>query len=179
MRYHEQTGGFMGKVLDITSRVKSNKNQVNSKASEAAEVLDMTQARQEILTRDRRQVKRTILTEFVGAYVVLPEHGLMEVALYDISENGVSFDLDILQGQFQSEEEVAMRVYLNRTTYFPFTVKVTNVRVITDESIIRHGANFVKGTVNDVALHHFVKFIETVSVSLKKDDGDILVSKLS
>jgi hypothetical protein len=139
----------------------------------------MTAARQEMLSRERRQVKRTILTEFVGAFVVLPEQGLLKVALYDISENGVAFDLEITDGRFQNGDEVAMRVYLNHSTYFPFTIKISNSRAITDEGVIRHGANFVKGTINDVALHHFVKFIENVSATLKKDDGDVLVSNLS
>ncbi|MGE5087128.1 MAG: PilZ domain-containing protein [Bacillota bacterium] len=169
----------MGKLLDITSRLRAQDSLENSKNSIKAEVLDITEARQEILSRDRRDVKRTILTEFVGAFVVLPEHGLMKVALYDISEGGLAFDLELLEGSFQAGEEVAMRVYLNHSTYFPFTIKVTNGRMIEDEGVIRHGANFVKGTMNDVALHHFVKFIENVSASLKTDSGDVLVSRIS
>ncbi|NUN05118.1 MAG: PilZ domain-containing protein [Bdellovibrio sp.] len=169
----------MGKVLDITPRLKSQ-NSVNNKPVKAkAEIHDITQARQDILSRDRRDVKRTILTEFVGAFVVLPEKGLLKVALYDISENGVAFDLEMLDGAYQTGEEVAMRVYLNHSTYFPFTVRISNGRTIEDEGVVRHGANFVKGTVNDVALHHFVKFIENVSASLKTDSGDVLVSHIS
>lgn len=168
----------MGKVLDITPRLKPTHNSKTPVKAEA-QVLDITEARQEILSRDRRVVKRTILTEFVGAFVVLPEKGLLKVALYDISEKGLSFDLDLLDGGFQNGEEVAMRVYLNHTTYFPFTIKVTHARVVEDENLIRHGANFEKGTMNDVALHHFVKFIENVSASLKTDNGDVLVSHIS
>jgi hypothetical protein len=169
----------MGKVLDITSRVRSQNSPTKSKSSHTAEILDMTQAREEMLSRDRREVKRTILTEFVGAFVVLPERGLMKVALYDISENGVAFDLELTEGRFKSGEEIAMRVYLNHTTYFPFTITVSNSRVIADENVVRHGANFARGTVNDVALHHFVKFIENVSATLKTDEGDIQVSHIS
>ena len=169
----------MGKVLDITSRVRSSNSSTKSKSSGAAEVLDMTQAREEMLSRDRREVKRTILTEFVGAFVVLPERGLMKVALYDISENGVAFDLEMTEGRFKSGEEIAMRVYLNHTTYFPFTIIVSNSRMIADENVVRHGANFARGTINDVALHHFVKFIENVSATLKTDEGDIQVSHIS
>lgn len=168
----------MGKVLEFTTRLRSQ-NSLEKNKNKGAEVLDITEARQEILSRDRREVKRTILTEFVGAFVVLPEKGLMKVALYDISENGLAFDLDMLEGAFQNGDEVAMRVYLNHTTYFPFTISVSNGRVIEDEGVVRHGANFVRGTTNDVALHHFVKFIETVSASLKTDTGDVLVSHIS
>lgn len=169
----------MGKVLDITPRLRSQNSSEKTQPGSRAEILDITEARQEILSRDRRDVKRTILTEFVGAFVVVPEQGLMKVALYDISENGVAFDLDMLEGAFQTGDEVAMRVYLNHSTYFPFTIRVTNGRRIEDEGVVRHGANFVKGTMNDVALHHFVKFIENVSASLKTDSGDVLVSHIS
>lgn len=169
----------MGKVLDITSRLKAQNPLENGKIDSAAEIHDITHARQEMLSRDRREVKRTILSEFVGAYVVLPEKGLLKAVLYDVSENGLAFDLDLEEGGFNQGEEVAMRVYLNHSTYFPFTIHVSNCRAIEDEGVVRHGANFVKGTMNDVALHHFVKFIENVSASLKTDSGDVLVSHIS
>lgn len=169
----------MGKVLDITSRLKSQNSVENERVTSAADVHDITEARQEILSRDRRHVKRTILTEFVGAFAVLPEKGLLKAALYDISDSGLAFDLELTEGGFASGDEVAMRVYLNHSTYFPFTIRVTNARAIEDEGVVRHGANFVKGSVNDVALHHFIKFIETVSASLKTDSGDVLVSHIS
>lgn len=168
----------MAKVIDITSRVKPQNHLENTKAA-AAPVVDMTSAREEIINRDRREVKRTILTEFIGAYAVLPERGLMKVTLYDISESGIAFDLEPQEGMFLEGEEVALRMYLNHATYFPFSVKITNSRHLVDEGVIRHGAQLVKGTVNDVALHHFVKFIENVSAGLRKDDGDILVSNIS
>lgn len=169
----------MGKVLDLTARMKSRNNSVNTNTSGSAELLDMTKLRQDIISRERREVKRTILTEFVGAFVVLPDKGLLKVALYDISDGGVAFDLELTEGRFQQGEEVAMRVYLNHTTYFPFIIKVSNSRVISQEGLVRHGANFAHGTINDVALHHFVKFIENVSASLKTDAGDIQVSNIS
>ncbi|XGC81486.1 PilZ domain-containing protein [Bdellovibrio bacteriovorus] len=169
----------MGKVLDITSRLKVQNSLENTKKEVGAEITDITEARQEILSRDRRDVKRTILTEFIGAFVVLPEKGLLRASLYDISDSGMAFDLELAEGGFTTGDEVAMRVYLNHSTYFPFTIRVTNSRAIEDEGVVRHGASFVKGTMNDVALHHFVKFIENVSASLKTDSGDVLVSHIS
>lgn len=145
---------------------------------DAAPVLDMTERRQEMLTHERRQVKRTILSEFVGAFVVVPERGLQKVAIYDISESGIAFDLDADAGKLEMGEEVAMRVYLNQHTYFPFIVKIANVRILQEEGITRHGGGFLKGTVNDEALFHFVKFIETISASLHTDHGDVMVSNL-
>ncbi|MCB0362037.1 MAG: PilZ domain-containing protein [Bdellovibrionales bacterium] len=141
-------------------------------------VVDMTERRHEQIQRDRRQVKRSLLTEFIGAFVVVPQRGLMKVALYDISENGLAFDIKSELGKFSLGEELAMRVYLNRQTYFPFFIRVRNVRQESDENVFRHGADFVKGAVNELALGHFVKFIETVSASLERDNGDVMVSNL-
>lgn len=168
-------------VIDLKSRLQAKagtENKSNKKPKSAAPVVDMTERRNEILSSERRTVRRTILSEFVGACIVVPQKGLQKVALYDISENGLAFDMDPELGQFTHGEEVAMRVYLNHQTYFPFILKVANVRFITDEGVHRHGANFIKGTVNDEALHHFVKFIETVSASLHTDHGDVMVSNL-
>ncbi|MCB0420938.1 MAG: PilZ domain-containing protein [Bdellovibrionales bacterium] len=156
-----------------TSNLKAKKQKPSQQ-----EIVDITEMRQEIITQERRQVKRTILTEFVGAFAVVPNHGLVRVAIYDISKDGISFHMEEGQGGFQLGEEVALRVYLNQSTYFPFVARIQNVRVIDEESVTRHGGAFEKDTINVEALHHFVRFIETVSASLERDSGDIMVSNL-
>lgn len=165
-------------VIDLKSRRRSSgQTEVGGHSSgESAPVVDMTERRNQIMGDERRKVRRTILTEFIGAFLVVPERGLQKVALYDISDNGISFDTDYEVGQLKVGDEVAMRVYMNQQTYFPFVVTVSNARSIDEEGVHRHGASFVKGSVNDVALHHFVKFIETVSASLQTDHGDVMVS---
>ena len=166
-------------LIDLTKRLKQNfKNDSKNDSLSESAVLDMTQRRNEIISDERREVKRTILTEFVGAFVVVPQKGLLKVAIYDISDNGIAFDMEEDTGKFDKGDEVAMRVYLNQHTYFPFTVKIQNSRWIEDEVVQRHGANFDKVTVNKDALFHFVKFIETVSASLERDEGDVMVSNI-
>lgn len=167
-------------VIDFVARKASqNKTQENAQSKNSdVNVLDMSKRRQEMLKEERRQVRRTILTEFIGAYVVVPGKGLQKVALYDISESGLSFDLEMKQGKFVQGEEIAMRVYLAHSTYFPISVKITNVRDDEDEQVYRHGVVFEKDTINNEALGHFVKFLESVSASLRSDHGDVLVSNL-
>jgi hypothetical protein len=164
-------------VIDLKSRRQIPTGKAHDSV-DAAPVLDMTERRNEMLTQERRKVRRTILTEFIGAHIIVPERGLQRVTIYDISETGVSFDVELGGGSFKEGEEISMRVYLNHQTYFPFVVKVANVRQIPEEGVARHGGRFATGTVNDVALHHFVKFIETVSASLRTDSGDVMVSGL-
>jgi len=186
----------MKNVIDITRRLNkakaakekeqpakdtpSNKKPAKKAANQAeAPVLDMTEKRNEIIMQERRKVRRTLLTEFISAFVTVPRKGLLKVILADISEDGAAFDVDVEAGHFQVGEEVAMRVYLNHETYFAFVVKVQNLRGRPEDGVFRHGVHFVKGTINDEALHHFVRFIETVSASLQTDHGDIQVSNLS
>ena len=167
----------MGDVIDIRSRLKSQSK--SQQKGPQASVVDITEMRSEALSEDRRRVKRTILTEFISVHTVVPGMGLMKVALYDINLTGLSFDIGVKQGSFQVGEEVAMRVYLNQQTYFSFIVKIRHINEVSDEETFRHGTEFVKETINDVALHHFVKFIENVSATLKQDKGDVLVSNIN
>jgi hypothetical protein len=170
----------MGKLIDIKSRIKLDNHKEITETAKAPEkaspVHDITAERLNAIRKERREVKRTILSEFIGAFVVLPERGLLKVSLFDISEKGISFDMELSDGHFNENEKIAMRIYLNHKTFFGFVVDVANVRLFEKEGIVRHGSNIVKGTVNDVALHHFVRFIETVSANLETDNGDLQVS---
>jgi hypothetical protein len=170
-------------VIDLGARRKLRQTETpvrkaQTVAENAAPLFDMTERRKEILQDERREVRRTILTGFIGAFVVVPNHGLVRVNIYDISEDGIAFDLESEMGQFNGGEEIAMRVYMNQNTYFPFIARVQNARTLEGGEFVRHGLSFVKGTVNDEALFHFVKFIETVSASLERDSGDVMVSNL-
>lgn len=167
-------------VIDISKRRKASKtpDRATMNGHQEAAVVDMTERREAILSSERRQVKRTILSEFIAAFILVPEKGLQKVAIYDISADGIAFDLDLSSGNLKEGEEVAMRVYLNQMTYFPFVVSIANVREVPQEGITRHGCGFLKATVNEDALKHFVGFIESVSASLKTDHGDVMVSGL-
>lgn len=164
-----------GKVLAFPN-IKRSKTEEN--ADSRASVVDIGARRQEIIQEERRSVRRTILTEFIGVHTVVPGYGLQKCTLRDISVKGIAFDLEKKQGHFRAGEEVAMRVYLNHKTYFPFVVSVRSSRYVSEEDVYRHGASVVKGTVNQEALEHFIRFIETVSANLKTDHGDVIVSNL-
>ena len=169
----------MSNVIDFKSRQKLNATGAAVTHAGDAPVIDMTEKRNEIINSERRRVRRTILSEFLSAFVLVPRRGLMKVNLYDISENGLAFETDLEAGRFQAGEELAMRVYLSNDTYFAFTIDVANVREIGDESTYRHGAVFRKDSMNQEALTHFVRFVESVSASLQTDRGDIVVSSLA
>ena len=175
-------------VIDLKAkRAAKSQNRSGSKNSDSeigisehlvAPILDMTERRNEMIQQERRKVKRTILSEFIGACIVIPQRGLLKVSLYDVSSTGMSFDLESKFGQIASGEEVAIRMYLNKQTYFPFVIKIAHTQLMDTESVYRYGCKFVGGTINNEALSHFVKFIETVSASLRTDHGDVMVSNI-
>ena len=175
----------MGKLIDLTSRLKTVAAGSGgfSFSIESTEVLNYAEQKKRMLFHERRQVKRTILKEFVSAMVVLPEKGLMKVDLYDISEDGISFDVEASQGHFKIDEEISIRVYLNRKTYFPMTLQVKHITDEPSEGVVRHGTVFMRGvstdTSSDAALQYFIRFIETAGSQLRKDDGDFIAPKTS
>ena len=166
-------------VIDITIRRQKQTEGEKSIPVVNHGITDMTERRMEALKEERREARRTILTEFIGAYVVIPGKGLKKVALFDISEKGLAFDIGFECGGLVPGEELAMRVYLSQHTYFPFLVKINNKRSIPEEGICRQGVSFVQDSLNEESLFYFVKFIETISVNLRRDNGDKLVSKYS
>lgn len=168
-------------VIDMTARRKeqiSNEDELRPAFETNQAVFDMTERRQEVIKEERRLVKRTILTEFIGAYAVIPEQGLAKVAIYDISEQGMGIDLETEYGNFAEGEEVAMRIYLSNDTFLPFVAKVYNVRKVPEEGVYRHGVAFMKESTDNDALMHFVSFLESVSTSLRTDNGDVVVTKV-
>jgi len=170
-----------GNIIDLQKhRAKGQKagKKKTVQSADLAPIVDITETRRATIAEEKRGVKRTLLTEFIGVHIVIPNKGLTKCALYDISENGCAFELPMGQGQFPVGEQLAMRVYLNHQTYFPFIIKINNVRQIDEEGVIRFGGAFQKDTINDIALFHFSKFIETVSAYLKTDHGDVMVSNL-
>ena len=150
----------MGNVIDLTGRLKAQPTAEALQGIGSAEILNIAEIRKRMISEDRRQVKRTILTEFISLHAVVPNRGVMRVALYDINDNGVSFDLESERGQYAVEELVELRIYLNHQTYFTINTKVAHVTEIPDEGVFRHGCGFAVDSGNREALSHFVKFLE-------------------
>ena len=168
----------MSKVIDITPRLKTlNTTNTQDTGSHNENLLNMQELKgkfQPILLKERRQVERTILSDLISGMLVLPEKGLYKVSLYDISGDGLSFSMEKHMGSFSVGEEIALRVYLNTKTYFPLFVKVKHATLDTQEEVVRHGVEYMKGNASDVALQHFVNFIISLNEGLQIDDGDMI-----
>lgn len=142
-------------------------------------VVDFESQKKMIDQKDRRTRRRTVLNEMMSSMVVIPERGLLKVVLHDISDEGLSFDTMVDEGAFAIGEEVTLRVYINHKTYFPVRVTVKHVSEQSAQGTLRHGVTLKKDASNDVVLQYFVKFIEAASALMKKDNGDLMVNKIS
>jgi hypothetical protein len=170
---------FKNNVIDMTARRRAQvaENSTTKVASSQGGVVqNLTEMRQEFIDSERRKNKRTILSNFMGTYVVVPDIGLQPVALYDISDTGAAFDTTFDAGKFRPGEEYAVRIYLSRDTYFPFIMQIKNVRELPSEGVYRHGALFVTSASGNDALKSFIQFIESISAVLRKDPGDRQIS---
>ena len=149
-----------------------------SEDMESAQIVDVTQRIQERQAEDRRRVKRVVLNEFIAAHVYVSGRGLCKIALKNVDEGGIAFDIDEKQGQFTRGETLEIRFYLNYETYFKFNIEVAHSNIVEEEGVFRHGCKFIGDSLNNVALHHFVQFLQTIAASLRTDKGDRIVSNI-
>lgn len=149
-----------------------------SKSEMDASVVSMDERRKEEIASERRQLTRTVLSHFVGVFVVLPEKGLQPVSLYDVSEGGLAFDVPMELGKFEIGEPVTMRMYLSHDTYFAFTVRVANVRDVSGAGTYRHGTIMKKTEDSFQTLYFFMKFLEEVGKVARKDHGERVIGRM-
>ena len=175
------------KVIEISKKrtLQSQKSQNTQKepSNYKTQIIDFktlhSQRYQPVHLKERRQVERTLLSELIKGMVIVPEKGLLEVELYDISKEGLSFNVDTIRGGFKVGEELALRVYLNRNTYFPLVVHVKHVTMDHHENVIRHGVEYTKEAQNFSSIDHFVNFVLAASEGLKIDEGDFIVGPIT
>lgn len=170
-------------VIDIRGQLKTRQKGAKKSQSETVTntkaetpVIDFTERRLAHVNQERRKVRRTLLSELVGVSLMIPNLGLQQTSLYDISDDGLSFDLPYEFGEFNIGDVINVRIYLNSKNYFSFDVKITHKRQVPEEGIRRHGATFQSHHKNDEAIFFFIRFIEAASRSLKSDSGDPLFS---
>jgi hypothetical protein len=174
---------FPKNAIKLDSASKSLESQfdpsLNESEVEADKVVDVTNLLREQGAQDRRKAKRVVLGHLMASHVVLPQIGLAQVVIRDIDEGGLAFEMDSFLGAFQKGDELEMRFYLNGQTYFRVNVIVAYSAIDEEHGVSRHGVKFLPDSLNQEALHHFIQFLRTVSVSLKTDRGERVVSNLT
>ena len=153
---------------------KENKDNAQ-KGKKAKEVIYFKEEKHHRVVQERRRARRTILSGFIGTYVVIPDRGLGKVEFHDISEKGLAFDGLIEYGQFKENEIIHLRVYLSKEHYFSFDIQIRHVRLNPENACYRYGALFSNHSKQKEILYHFVKFVEEVSQQMQSDRGDKVI----
>jgi hypothetical protein len=170
------------KKADKNADLKKLKQQLYGEAPRKSkatpQLISLTERREEKQAAEKRTVTRTVLSQFLGVFVILPNKGLQPVALYDVSEAGLSFDIPNEVGSYNISESITMRIYLSHDTYFSFQVKVANKRSPEGDGVSRHGAVFKKDDESFKTLFYFTKFLENVSQVARRDSGDRLLGRI-
>lgn len=150
----------------------------NQASADQTQVHDITQRIQDRQAEDRRKIKRVVLNDFISAHVYIPGRGCLKIALKDITDKGLAFEIDEKQGQFTRGENLEIRFYLNHETYFKFQIQVAHSAFVSEEATYRHGCQFAGDSLNNVALNHFVLFLQNIAASLRTDKGDRIITNL-
>ena len=155
---------------------KGRKSRTQGQAQQAQGVIDFKKEKNYHVAQERRRARRTVLSRFIGTYLVIPERGLGKVDFYDISQEGLAFDALIDYGQFKEGERVHLRVYLSKDQYFSFDIEIRHVRLNPENACYRYGAIFANHAEKKDILLHFVRFVEEFSQHMQKDYGDKIIS---
>lgn len=166
-------------VIDITKRLKKRKKATVTTSKTKAQILSIVERRGQKKDDERRNVTRTVLSQFIGVFAVLKSGIMQPVSIFDISTKGLSFDMVQDMGAFNVGETVTLRIYMSHDTYFSFAVTVANHRIIENAGVERHGAMFKKNQdQSGEALYHFVRFLENVAGVARKDKGEKITGRV-
>jgi hypothetical protein len=181
----------MAKIISFPIRVlpqnlKQNEGELNLEGVSQNDnfeamknLVHLKEVLQEQMVEDRRKVQRVLLGDLIASHVVLPSKGLARVSIRDIDEGGLAFEMESSLGCFDKGDSLEMRFYLNGETYFRFYLVVAYSAVDEEKEVSRHGTYFDSESLNQEALYYFVQFLKAVSVSLKTDQGERIVSNLT
>ncbi|MGK5081977.1 PilZ domain-containing protein [Bdellovibrionota bacterium FG-1] len=107
----------------------------------------------------RRSNRRPILRTF-SLFVVVPQKGIHRLEVHNVSEQGLSFDLDT-EGEdaanfpLKESENLEIQFYLNQSLFLPLSVRI--VRAETTGPVRRVGVEIVR---QDKASEGFKAFIQ-------------------
>ncbi len=165
-------------VVDFAKKTRKEieKTELSNSAKSEGSVVCIEKERKQRTMKDRRKAKRVILTEYFSAYVQVPNKGLQEVVLYDLSKKGLAFDMSQESGCFNKNEIIRIRIYLNNYTYFPFNTKVAHTRHVEKEGVYRVGTEFLINKWNRYPLNSFVDFVKSINSEIKIDVGDMVIN---
>jgi hypothetical protein len=166
-------------------RLEEKSKVVKFKKGPKAKLINFAKAVENLIF-ERRKTERTPLQDLESAYIYAPDNTLRKVSVQDFSQMGLAFFLACEDFPLAVGSELELRIYLNRETYFPVKIKVSNLnltnltaRELKQKSfgrVYRFGCTVDDESLNREAIEHFISFFKTINKISCKDLGDKMIS---
>lgn len=122
---------------------------------------------------ERRRTRRRPIIETFSIFCVVPKKGPYRLAVHDVSDQGIGFDLDMEGEDIQSfalklGEPLEVYFYLNQSLYLPLEVKVARIEERNGESpgqgkVRRIGAEFDSKAPVHAGFSAFLKMLDAIA----------------
>lgn len=119
------------------------------------------------MSQERRKSKRRPILDSFSLFVVIPKKGPLKLRIHDVSDTGLSFDVDTEGDEAASfplkiGETFEVHLYLNQSLYLPLQIRIA--RLSEKDSIRQVGAEYAeKGSKEFDAFRGFVQMIDHVT----------------
>jgi hypothetical protein len=140
-------------------------------------ILSFNEKREENIERKRRNFERILFNNFLGAYSVIDQAGVVfPIDMLDISHDGMSFKVPrgAIGSSFQKNEDLTLRMYFTKDTFIPV---VTSIKWTKDykgddgEIYLEYGVKFDKSVPTFEALKPFIDFLYKFAELSTEDKG--------
>jgi hypothetical protein len=145
----------------------------------ADKVLDFNAKRKESIEKKRRQFERLLFENFLGAYTMVENDGILEpVTLVDISHKGCLFQVPwnpTKNTKMAKGTELKMRMYFSKYSYVPVLTNVARGTEFVDENghtYMRYGCEFDTTMRSFDAVKSFIDFLYQYAEVSCIDKGD-------
>ncbi len=142
-------------------------------------VLDFVEKRKENVELKRRNFERILFQNFLGAYSVIDQSGVIyPIDLVDISNEGCLFQIPwdaSRDSKFEQDTEISMRMYFTNESYVPVIVNVKYGREYIGRdgnTYMQYGCEFDQSLPSFTAMKSFIEFMYSFAEHSAIDKGD-------
>ena len=144
-----------------------------------ATIINFEAKRKENVEKKRRSFERVLFQNFLGAYTVIAEDGLVyPVTLVDLSHEGCLFQIPWnakTDKEIPANTEVKMRMYFTKHSYVPVIVNVKYGNIFTDDNgqtYMHYGCEFDTSVTSFDVMRDFISFMYSFAENSVVDHGD-------
>ncbi len=142
------------------------------------DVVDFNRVREKKLEEKRQNAERIFFKQILGVYCVVAGQKVHEVAIVDVSSDGISFRVPFNERNpwpTDLDKDLQLRLYFTQDTYLPVIARIQNTAQLIDEGVRyhRYGCSIDKTVSSYPAYRSFVDFLKMYAEQARQDKGDV------